>query len=291
MKIFVKRFILSCALFCASLVVAAVSYASPADEVKVQVNDELVSFPDAQPFLEKDSVLQVPLRFLSEKLGYEVEWSMIGTDQVSIKLKNKEQTIDLSTGGNHAIVNGSPESLDGMAIFSEGRTYVPLRFIAETFGSPVRWDSDNQIAIIETDGKTHKPAWIAPKPVESEKPVQPDKKQQIIQTANTFIGVPYVWGGTSPQGFDCSGFVRYVFQNKGISLPRTSAQMHSQVGTPVKDLQAGDLVFFANSSVDHVGIYIGDGKFISSTSSNGVRVDKLLSGYWGARYVGAKRVL
>lgn len=295
MKFFANRFILSCALFCGSLAVfsTAHAHASAASTVKVQYNDELVQFPDAQPFIDGSSNLQVPLRFLSEKLGYQIDWNMQGAKQVEVRLTNKQQTIHLSTGGDHALVNGKPVSLDGSAVFVEGRAYVPLRFIAQTFGSVIKWDANNQVAIIEVDGKDHKSAWIAPKPEPKPAPPQlavASLTSQIVQTANAYLGVPYVWGGTTPSGFDCSGFVRYVFLNKGIELPRTSTEMHAE-GTEVKDLQVGDLVFFANSSINHVGIYVGDGQFISATSSSGVKVNSLWSGYWGARYVGAKRII
>lgn len=114
----------------------------------------------------------------------------------------------------------------------------------------------------------------------------------IVQTAYQYIGTPYSFGGTTPGGFDCSGFVRYVFANNGVYLPRT-ADAQYEVGRSVSSLQPGDLVFFSTYTygVSHSGIYLGDGQFISATSSSGVRVDYLTSGYWGDCYIGAKRVL
>jgi peptidoglycan DL-endopeptidase LytE len=294
LKSFAKSIILSCALVCGSLTVAAAAptHASAASIVKVQINDDLVQFPDAQPFIDSTSNLQVPLRFLSEKLGYKVEWSMQGETQVNVKLTNNQNTIILSTGGTHALVNGVPKSLLGSAAFVQGRTFVPLRFISETFGSAISWDGSNQVAIVKADGKEHKSAYIAPKPPVppvTPKAAVPSVTDQVVQTAYAYLGVPYVWGGTTPKGFDCSGFVQYVFAKKGISLPRTSGQMFG-TGTAVKDLKAGDLVFFANGSINHVGIYLGNGNFISATTSSGVKVDTLWGGYWGGKYAGAKRI-
>ncbi len=295
MKLFTKSFICSCALLSAaiSLYAAPSTYAAAPDtsSVKVQVNDELVQFPEVQPFIDTEGTLQVPLRVLSEKLGYQVGWAKQG-DEVVVTLMNKEQAIQLTTDEEQAIVNSKLVELESSPTLVKGSTYVPLRFVTETFGSAIAWNDANKIAIVEEDGKSHKPAWIAPpQAAPAAKVVQPSVSAQIIQAATTFKGTPYRWGGTTPKGFDCSGFVRYLYEAKGIELPRTSVQMYDQAGARVTDLKAGDLVFFASGIVNHVGIYIGNNQFISSTTSVGVTVDSLDSSYWGSRYVGAKRVL
>ncbi|MBQ6997194.1 MAG: C40 family peptidase [Oscillospiraceae bacterium] len=116
----------------------------------------------------------------------------------------------------------------------------------------------------------------------------------IIATAKKYIGVPYVWGGSTPGGFDCSGFVQYVFNAHGISLPRTSKEQYS-VGTKVSksNLKAGDLVFFdtEGNGVSHLGIYIGNNQFIHASTSKGVTITSLSNTYWAPRYYGAKRIL
>jgi len=118
--------------------------------------------------------------------------------------------------------------------------------------------------------------------------------RRIVQTSLQYIGVPYVFGGTTPGGFDCSGFTRYVFANAGISLPRT-ADAQYEVGTPIAydDLIAGDLVFFSTYTygASHVGIYMGDGQFINASSSRGVSIASLNSSYWSAHYIGARRII
>ena len=122
----------------------------------------------------------------------------------------------------------------------------------------------------------------------------PTLASQIITTAKKYIGVPYVWGGTTPKGFDCSGYVQYVFNAHGIKLPRVSADQY-YAGTKVSksNLQPGDLVFFNTSGygVSHVGIYLGDGKFIHSGTSKGVTIANFNSTYWKSVYLGARRVL
>ncbi|MDA8334725.1 MAG: LysM peptidoglycan-binding domain-containing protein [Peptococcaceae bacterium] len=115
---------------------------------------------------------------------------------------------------------------------------------------------------------------------------------RTIGYAMKLQGVPYRWGGTTPAGFDCSGFVQYVFREAGINLPRDTWEQYT-VGVPVaKDqLRRGDLVFFnTEGPITHDGIYIGNGEFISATSSDGVAVRNINDGYWGPRYAGGRRL-
>ena len=108
----------------------------------------------------------------------------------------------------------------------------------------------------------------------------------IIAYASNFLGIPYVWGGTSPSGFDCSGFTQYVFAHFGVNLPRTS-QAQQNVGTFVSraNLQAGDLVFFGTPAY-HVGIYVGNGNMIAAPHTGDViKIEKLNSGFTCGRRV------
>ena len=119
--------------------------------------------------------------------------------------------------------------------------------------------------------------------------------EELKEVSSKYLGVRYSYGGTSAKGFDCSGYVRHVFKELGItSLERTSSDMYSQ-GTSVKksELEPGDLVFFNTSGkrISHVGIYIGSGKFIHASTSKGVIKTSINDKYyWGNKYVGAKRV-
>jgi cell wall-associated NlpC family hydrolase len=120
-----------------------------------------------------------------------------------------------------------------------------------------------------------------------------DKAKQITDTAKSFIGVPYKFGGTTPRGFDCSGFIQYVFDKRKIALPR-SADTQYKVGKSIaqKNLQQGDLVFFSTyeKGASHCGIYLEQGKFIHA-SSHGVMISRLDESYWKTRYLGARRVI
>lgn len=112
----------------------------------------------------------------------------------------------------------------------------------------------------------------------------------LVNFAKKFLGTPYVWGGTSPSGFDCSGFTQYVMKEFGINLPRVSYQQ-GQGGKAVGngDLRPGDLVFWDNSSrnagADHVGIYIGNGQYIHAPQpGSSVKISSLGGNYWARRY-------
>jgi cell wall-associated NlpC family hydrolase len=116
----------------------------------------------------------------------------------------------------------------------------------------------------------------------------------VVGTALALRGVPYRSGGSDPAGFDCSGFVWYVFARNGIAIPRTVAAQF-QVGRPIRDsdLRAGDLVFFqtGGAPASHVGMVIGDGQFVHAPSSRGeVRIERLATPYWSSRFVGARRL-
>ncbi len=114
----------------------------------------------------------------------------------------------------------------------------------------------------------------------------------LTRSAMRFIGTPYVFGGTSPSGFDCSGYTQHVFAMLGITLPRTAdAQFYAGHPT-VGGMVPGDLVFFQTylPGPSHVGIYLGGGRFIHS-SSHGVRISGLGESYWASRYLGARRMV
>lgn len=117
----------------------------------------------------------------------------------------------------------------------------------------------------------------------------------ILAEAQKYLGIHYVYGGASPAGFDCSGFVYYVLKQVGISAYRTPADQYRQ-GTYIEksDLQVGDIVFFAGtaaSGISHVGIYAGGGQFIHSPNSrSSVSYSDLTSGYWAEHYYGARRM-
>jgi peptidoglycan DL-endopeptidase CwlO len=110
----------------------------------------------------------------------------------------------------------------------------------------------------------------------------------VVGIAMNYLGVPYVWGGASPSGFDCSGFTMYVYAQVGISLPHNAAMQYG-MGSPVgrEFLQPGDLVFF--NGLGHVGLYIGGGQFIHAPHTGDVVKISSLTGWYASTYVGARR--
>ncbi len=118
--------------------------------------------------------------------------------------------------------------------------------------------------------------------------------KQIVSTAQTLMGVPYVFGGNTPGGFDCSGLLQYVFKMNGLTIPRLADEQYN-LGKAAKpnQLTAGDLVFFTTytAGVSHCGIYVGEGKFLHASSSKGVKIDSLDNEYWRPRFVGARKIV
>jgi peptidoglycan DL-endopeptidase CwlO len=110
----------------------------------------------------------------------------------------------------------------------------------------------------------------------------------VVRYARRFVGVPYVWGGSTPAGFDCSGFTRFVYGHFGIGLPHSSYAQWDLGAHPARSrLRPGDLVFFGLS---HVGMWVGHGRFIHAPETGElVRVDRL-AGWYGAAYTGAVRL-
>ncbi|MGG0178552.1 SH3 domain-containing protein [Gottfriedia acidiceleris] len=119
--------------------------------------------------------------------------------------------------------------------------------------------------------------------------------QTLITLSKKYSGVPYVWGGETPTGFDCSGFISYVFKESGMSLPRTNVAGYWYNNSNLKtvdDFQPGDLIFFQNTYTygpSHMGIVINNNEFIHASSSSGVTISKINNSYWNQHFLGFKR--
>ena len=122
-------------------------------------------------------------------------------------------------------------------------------------------------------------------------------KSRLLRVVESYLGVPYKWGGTTRRGMDCSAFARAIYRETyGIELPRTSRQMYrlGQQVPALSRLQPGDLVFFSNTyagpGISHVGVYIGHNRFAHASSSQGGVITGLDAPYFQKRYAGARRI-
>ena len=219
-----------------------------------------------------------------DKVNYDGESGYMSADYLSFS-----ETMDLTAQGR---VDGSD---------------VRMRAAAGTDSEIVRVTTYGEsVEILGVDGEWYKVSaggktgyirgdyvsFTEPDP--SQAPAAGSIGEQIVAFAEQFLGTPYVWAGSSPSGFDCSGFVSYVFKNFGYTVNRTAASIYTNgVAVDKSELQIGDAVFFASSSesIGHVGIYIGDGEFIHSSSGCGyVTISGLDESYYSRMYVGARRI-
>lgn len=171
------------------------------------------------------------------------------------------------------------------------------RFGSETFNAVIQFQMDSAL---DPDGVVGNITWEALKNFRGASSISRGRtdlrKAQILLTmARKFLGVPYEWAGRSPNGFDCSGFIYYLFDQLGLGLPRM-ADGQFEVGMPIprNSLQPGDLVFFSTyePGPSHVGIYLGNEQFIHASSGAGhVTVTPMANPYHRERYIGARRIL
>ncbi len=161
--------------------------------------------------------------------------------------------------------------------FNGGVGYVHAGYVVDRRnGTPVVYDKTADLSIQTLEGS--------------------EKGQLVVETAKKYLGIPYVWGGTSPAGFDCSGLVQYVFRELGVSLNRVAADQTAH-GIPItrENLLPGDIVFFHNTNkytrINHVGIYVGGGNFIHAPQTGDVvKITTLDSGYYAGTFVTARRI-
>ncbi|PLR79564.1 peptidoglycan endopeptidase [Bacillus canaveralius] len=143
--------------------------------------------------------------------------------------------------------------------------------------------------VLKVNNQATVSAPVAVQPVQQVASVTNGSVNRLITEAKKYIGSPYKWGGSAPSGFDCSGYLNFVFNKAGVSIPRTVASIWNATAS-ISSPRAGDIVFFETykSGPSHAGIYLGNNKFIHAGSSRGVEISDLNNSYWKPRYLGAK---
>lgn len=279
-------------------------------DVKVDVNGKSVSFPDAKPYINKQNHTMVPVRFVTEHLGYEVTWNAA---KQTVYLRNGKEKLYFKIGQYESEIHHS-------------RTYVPLRYVAETFGAEVSWNGENRLAAIITNDlitdvsgrvdETNIPSEASGK--NHNRTNWKSKADDVLALAEKYYGVDYLLGAKAGRtdAFDCSSFTQYVFWKNGIQLSRESRPQFLDDGDQVltrNELRRGDLVFFSTALTaqkyekgdyrqnGHVGIVKevkenGEIVFIHTYEKGiGVTDSKMLAdrnkGWWNDHFLYGKRVI
>lgn len=208
--------------------------------------------------LNEQGTLYLPLRSTLEQMGATITTNPDKQGR-KIKLDIEGQSYQLYYNTNKTAVSLTENGTYYGIKVENGVTYAPMAFV-QALTNRVVSVSGNTLVLIENQEaafwKTLETYTVDPNFVEK------STRERIVETAMKYIGVPYVWGGTTPAGFDCSGFVQYVYKECGMSIPRvTYTQQAAATPVALSDLQPGDLVFWGGSAY-HVGIYLGNGQYI-----------------------------
>jgi cell wall-associated NlpC family hydrolase len=255
-----------------------------ADSIKLAIGSTEVikngvSCPmDAAPVIT-DGRTMVPLRFVSEQLGAVVNWDA-SSNSVSIVTPNTSKLYIIQSGDTlWDIANTYGTTIEELLKVNPGLNPDKL-MVGKQLYLPLSSSEEETPEISRGEGRAISLSCTA---------------DELVEYAKEYLGVPYAYGGTTPDGFDCSGFTQFVVANFGGRLPHSSSEQYNYgISIEREDLQLGDLVFFISDNsmkIGHVGIYIGDGKFIHAPQSGGyVEISNLSNVYFDKYYYGAIRI-
>ncbi|CAH2713002.1 putative peptidoglycan endopeptidase LytE [Neobacillus rhizosphaerae] len=203
-------------------------------------------------------------------------WNQLTTDTIYVN-----QKLSLLAPHSHETATPATTASSDTAITYLVNSGNTLSGIAKTYGTTVT-------DIKSLNGLTSDTIYVGQRLLVKSSVKTVSKAQLVMNEANKYIGTPYLWGGNTPAGFDCSGFTSYVFNKVGITIPRTAALQWSGLKVSATP-NPGDLVFFETyaAGASHVGIYLGNNKFIQAGSS-GVSIADMTNSYWKPRYLGAR---
>ena len=189
---------------------------------------------------------------------------------------------------------------DGQEVLSIQKRLVELNYSIKSIDGDFGPETENAVRSFQTDRGLEVDGIVGSATYRAlmNKEMPPNRSNSVVRNvmraAYSVIGTPYVFGGTTPYGFDSSGFTQYAFARAGVYIPRLAdSQFYSGRQISMSQLRPGDLIFFTTyeAGASHVGIYVGNSNFIHAGTSTGVTVSSAFTGYWGARYYGACRVL
>ncbi len=234
------------------------------------------------------------------KVNYNLEVGYMHSDYLTLK---DRENVDLGTGAiDGSVVNMRSRPTTDSSIVSQLRRNDKV----DIFGFNCGWykvNANGKVGYIRSDlvelleiPPENYGAPVENKPSTGDDTVEDTvtNGEKIATYAQGYVGCPYVYGGTTPSGFDCSGFVQYIYRQFGITINRTAtAQLANGYWVARDAMKPGDLVFFGyGSTASHVGIYIGDGKFVHAQNSNtGVVITSLSVSYYDNRYLCARRIV
>jgi cell wall-associated NlpC family hydrolase len=274
------------------------------NDTNALVNGKTVPM-EVAPVVVNDRTL-VPVRFIAESLGASVTWDA-NTNTVAVN--QQQYTLTTRVQGQGSVILGGMTNSQSQSYTSGAEvlvTAVPAQ--GWVFDHWQGYAADAHVAsttVVIDANKTIQAVFKQqplpnPQPSPSPTPGGSVDENALVTYVNSYsgIGIPYLYGGTdltpNGKGIDCSSFVQQMYAHFGVTLPRTSEDQYT-VGTAVArtDLAPGDLIFFHTDGEGptHVGIYVGDGQFVSATVNSGVKVQSLSIGYWNDNYEGAQRVV
>lgn len=244
-------------------------------ENKQEENSEEENEEQNKQNTQEPEVTQPKTMYINSKT-VNVRSSADKSSQIVTQLAINEQVTVLSeeNGWSKVTINGKEGYILSTLLSAQKQVTTRSASEARTTDSQEEKEKEKENAVDETPVSTSS-----------------TKGEEVLAYAMKYIGSKYVYGGSSPRGFDCSGFTSYVYKNFGVTLSRTAAGQYSNGRSVSKsELQAGDLVMFC-SPINHVGIYVGEGKIVhAANTARGVTTDTINSGYYATNYYGARRI-
>lgn len=270
-----------------------------ADLIEGWVRKEKLKVVETKPVVEpekpKEEPVEKPKETPKTKIGY------VNVDTVNVRSEQSTSSEVITNLSKNSKVTIESEENNWSKVTVNGRKgYIASKYLSSSpvevtnrSGNGIRAEKEPEVT--NSSKEEIKQENVNTNTSNTANNANSTKGSEIVAYAKQFLGNRYVSGGTTPKGFDCSGFTQYVYKHFGYSLNRTSAaQAKNGVQVEKANLQLGDLVFFTqgSSSIGHVGIYIGGNKFIhASNPSDGVKITSMSDSYYKARYVTSRRII